>query len=262
MARLVSSLILIMLAALAGCGQGETPPTPQPTPQPTSVAGFRLVLQAEAYAPGEKLSSENLVEAREVLRTRADVLGAESSEVRLEGEDRLVMEIRGAELSDASISTLVRTGFLEIVDGGDDPPAEGELITTTLGPPMGAELATAHPPLLVRGKVYETLITSSQIDRDKIEVTTDPMGQLQVLFALNDDGAHKLAEFTAANIGKYMPLLLDKEVVFVPIIASALPNGEAVIVGRTRDQTRDLEAVLRSGALPARLTVLEMGPLE
>ncbi len=118
---------------------------------------------------------------------------------------------------------------------------------------------TAQPtPEATPTVVYKTIITGEDIDGNKVTVQINPTtGAPEVLFVLKGDGPRKLADFTSANVGKYMPIVLDKRVISSPKIQSAIPNGQGVITGLSRDEARRLAIQLRSGALPLNLRLLE-----
>jgi preprotein translocase subunit SecD len=88
--------------------------------------------------------------------------------------------------------------------------------------------------------------------------STDEYNQPCVLFSLNADGAARFAKATAANIGKYLAIILDNRIESAPVIETAIPGGEARITGSfTQQEVTDLSLILRSGALPASLDTLE-----
>jgi preprotein translocase subunit SecD len=88
--------------------------------------------------------------------------------------------------------------------------------------------------------------------------SSDEYNQPAVLFTLDSAGASKFAKATAANVGRYLAIVLDNRVESAPVIQSAIPSGEARITGSfTQQEVTDLALILRSGALPASLTTLE-----
>ncbi|HET9373204.1 MAG TPA: protein translocase subunit SecD [Vicinamibacterales bacterium] len=88
--------------------------------------------------------------------------------------------------------------------------------------------------------------------------TTDELNQPAVSFTLNSQGVEKFSRVTAANVGKQLAIVLDNRVRSAPVIEGPIPSAEARITGRfTQKEVQDLSLVLRSGALPASLTVQE-----
>ena len=91
-------------------------------------------------------------------------------------------------------------------------------------------------------------------------MTFDQAGQAQVAFTLQGEGPDKFRDFTQANVGKYMPILLDKRVISVPVIQGPIPNGQGVITmgsgaANALGEARVLAQQLKYGALPVSLTL-------
>ena len=83
-------------------------------------------------------------------------------------------------------------------------------------------------------------------------------GQAVVSFKFNSLGGKKFGEATKNNIGERLAIVLDNEVISAPVIQSAIMGGSGVITGNfTVKSANDLALLLRSGALPAPLEVLE-----
>jgi SecD/SecF fusion protein len=83
-------------------------------------------------------------------------------------------------------------------------------------------------------------------------------GQAIVELEMNSKGARTFARVTAANIGKYLAIVLDSTVYSAPVIRSKIPSGRAQIEGSfTLDEAKNLAVVLRAGALPAPVKIVE-----
>ncbi len=84
--------------------------------------------------------------------------------------------------------------------------------------------------------------------------TSEPI----VSFKFNSSGARKFAEATQANVGKPFAIVLDNKVIEAPVIREPILGGSGQISGRfTVQQVNDLSILLRAGALPAPLTIIE-----
>jgi len=82
--------------------------------------------------------------------------------------------------------------------------------------------------------------------------------QLLVSFQFNRKGAREFARFTGENVGRYTAILLDGKVRSYPIMRTKIPDGQGVIEGSFTDQeARDLAIILRAGALPADMFIIE-----
>jgi SecD/SecF fusion protein len=79
-----------------------------------------------------------------------------------------------------------------------------------------------------------------------------------VTLELNKEGARAMARTSAANIGKRLAIVLDHHVFSAPVIEEKIPTGQARITGGfDMDEARDLAIVLRAGALPAPVEIIE-----
>jgi preprotein translocase subunit SecD len=83
-------------------------------------------------------------------------------------------------------------------------------------------------------------------------------GAAVVNMSLTSDGARRFSKITAANIDKRLAIVLDGRIFSAPVIRSKIPNGNAEISGmKNYDEARDLSIVLRAGALPAPMEIIE-----
>ncbi len=84
------------------------------------------------------------------------------------------------------------------------------------------------------------------------------MGQPVVYLSMNSEGAKIWSRLTGANIGRRMAIVLDDKVHMAPVIRSKIPNGQTVIEGmENMDEAKDMEIVLKAGALPAPVDIIE-----
>ena len=82
--------------------------------------------------------------------------------------------------------------------------------------------------------------------------------QPEVLMSMNSEGTSKWARITGANIGKRIAIVLDGAVYSAPVVQSKIPSGNSVINGiGSLEEAKDLEIVLKAGALPAPVRIIE-----
>lgn len=102
-------------------------------------------------------------------------------------------------------------------------------------------------PELTGGVITEAKATFSAQDN-----------QPEVLMSMNDEGTSKWARITGANIGKQIAIVLDGAVYSAPVVQSRIPSGNSVINGiGSLEEAKDLEIILKAGALPAPVRILE-----
>ena len=103
----------------------------------------------------------------------------------------------------------------------------------------------------------ETVMTG-----DDLKDAKEEMGQNKqplVAIELSDEGAKKFADLTSKNIGRHISITLDGEVLTNPVVQQAITGGKATISGsKSLDEAKDLAILLRSGALPVKINVLEV----
>ncbi len=150
--------------------------------------------------------------------------------------------------------TETTTTTLEI----EPPPAESqpspsvtETPTDTL--PAGAEPTPEVPAITDR--VFATVLTGIHLKSAYVQ-RNEQTGEISIALEMTDTGAELFATYTAANVGTYLPIVLDKEIISSPVIQSAIPDGQAVIQGDfTPEEAQRLVVQLRYGALPIPLRV-------
>ncbi|MDA8218476.1 MAG: protein translocase subunit SecD [Dehalococcoidales bacterium] len=104
--------------------------------------------------------------------------------------------------------------------------------------------------------VYQTVLTGK--DLKSADVRFDEYGQPYIYFSLTSDGAKKFADFTSANVWRYLTITMDKTVLSSPRINSAITQGEGIIEGRfSLDEAKAIVLQLKYGALPVPLKVVE-----
>jgi preprotein translocase subunit SecD len=102
-------------------------------------------------------------------------------------------------------------------------------------------------PELTGGVITEAKATFSAQD-----------SQPEVLMSMNEEGTSKWARITGANIGKQVAIVLDGSIYSAPVVQSRIPSGNSVINGiGDLNEAKDLEIILKAGALPAPVKILE-----
>ena len=216
--------------------------------------GLQVLLEAD-LPENVEVDADSMETARTIMENRTNALGVSENLLQIAGERRIVGEFPGLDNTDEVLGTIQQTGLLEFVDTGDISMPPDATIQTDFA--TGGEITT---PVTEDGEdaptVYHTVMTGQ--DLRQVAVTQDQLGQYVVQFELTPEGADIFGEYTAANIGKYLTIVLDKQVVSSPVINSAIPDGSGIIQGNFTSETANTLAVqLRYGSLPVPLKVVE-----
>ncbi|MEX0788838.1 MAG: protein translocase subunit SecD, partial [Anaerolineales bacterium] len=112
------------------------------------------------------------------------------------------------------------------------------------------------PSAAPAGPVFHTVMTGA--DLAGVTATSDQVGQYAVSFTLTPQGTQVFADFTRTHVGRPLAIVLDKQVISVPVIQSAITEGQGSITGSfTREEANQLAVQLRYGSLPVPLKIVE-----
>ncbi len=253
--------------------------------------GLQTLLQADVPNCASVDPAELNV-TRQILESRANALGVSEVTMQVAGNCRIVAEFPGINNPEQVVAALQQTGLLEFVDMGSNPVPVGTVIKTDYGQTSAtqpaaagtAQTSTATPfatataqsavtatPLAnttpsataqpsatatTPATVYHTVMTGAALDT--VSVQTSSVGQYEIAFTLKSNGTQVFSDYTTANVGKYLAIVLDKKVISIPVINSAITGGQGVIQGNfTVDTANALAVQLRYGSLPVPVKVVE-----
>ena len=115
-------------------------------------------------------------------------------------------------------------------------------------------METTSPIILKR----QALLTGELLTDARVCIGSELGNELYVALEFNDEGARIFDQTTAQNVGKRLAIILDNTVYSAPQIKERISGGKAQITGGfTMDEARDLAIVLRAGALPAPVKVVQ-----
>ena len=199
----------------------------------------------------------------ETIRNRIDQFGVAEPTITRQGEDRILVQLPGIQDPERAKALIGKTALLEF-KLVDDRATPEEALAGKL--PEGDEVlyqrrvdkqtkAERKIPYVV-GK--RTLLTGAELTRAEVNADPNSPGNWQVAIEFTANGARIFGEITEQNVGRHLAIVLDGVLQSAPRINERIPGGRAVITGQfTVDEARDLAIVLRAGALPAPVTVLE-----
>lgn len=183
--------------------------------------GTHIVMQAEDTEEN-KVTNEAITQVINIMQKRVNEMGLTEPIIQREGANRIIIELPGEKDPQKAIETIGKTAVLQFKD------EEGNVKLT------GEDLKNAK----------------EQMGQNK---------QPLVALEFSDEGEKKFGALTAANIGRHIGIYLDGELLTNPVVNEAITGGSAVITGqRTLEEAKDLAILLRSGALPVKVSVMEV----
>ena len=198
-----------------------------------------------------QLKAKIVDQSIEIVRRRIDELGTKEPVIQSQGSSRIVVQLPGLQNPEYVKTLLGKTAKMSfhLVDSA-------ARVSDAKRGKLGGKYKLAYGEM---GEPY--IITRKPVVGGENLVDAQPSfqdGQAVVSFRFNSLGGKKFGEVTKNNIGERLAIVLDNEVISAPTIQSAIMGGSGVITGNfTVKSANDLALLLRSGALPAPLEVLE-----
>ncbi len=231
------------------------------------------------------IESNSIAQALEVIRNRVDLFGVAEPLIVRQGTNQIVVQLPGIKDPQRAIDLIGRTAQLEFKkvseasvdtaglveqarrDGKIPAGATGEQITKALAGqiPEGTEVLPIRerdPQTGVTTTTYilleqPLLMAGSAVKGARLSFEPNT-GEAYVLVDFTPVGARTFDQITAANVGKRLAIVLDGVVQSAPTIQERISRGKAQITGSfTTDEAHDLAIVLRAGALPAPVKIVQ-----
>jgi protein-export membrane protein SecD len=173
-----------------------------------------------------------------------------------EGAETRDLESEPTPTAEVSPSPTVTTSLEIEPPAGAGTPSEPTVAVPTPTPPSELETgAAAGDGPAITDRVFATVLTGAHL-RSAVVQRDEQTGQFLIAFELNEDGAVIFEEYTGRNIGNFLSIVLDKEIISSLVIQSQIPGGTGVIQGDfTLEEARQLVVQLRYGSLPVPLRV-------
>ncbi|MBQ3451688.1 MAG: protein translocase subunit SecD, partial [Selenomonadaceae bacterium] len=180
-----------------------------------------VVLQAEDTEIA-KVDEDAMQRVVSIMEKRVNELGLTEPIIQREGERRVIIELPGIKDPDKAIETIGKTAMLEFKDDAGN-----------------------------------TLLTGTDL-KDAQAAMNQQNGQCVVNLEFSDEGAQKFADATLENVGRQIAILLDGEILTNPVVREPILGGKAEISGqRDLEEAQHLAVLLRSGALPVKVNIIE-----
>ncbi len=181
-----------------------------------------------------------------MLNRRVNGLGTTEPNIQRQGYDRIIVEVPGLKDTDRLkeiVGTTAKLEFRLVAEPGYNP-ADVDMLDQTDQPGQ----LPVEKQVMVQGED----LTDAQPGFD--QRTGEPV----VNFRFNIRGGQKFGQVTSANVGRPFAIVLDNKVISAPRILGPITGGSGQISGHfTVEQANNLAILLRAGALPAKLTIVE-----
>ena len=198
---------------------------------------------------------QSVEQSIQIIERRVNELGTVEPLIQRQGADRILVQVPGLQDPTRLKELLGKTAKLDFRMVDVSIPAEQTLQGRV--PPDSEILyssTTPRTPYLVEKRILVSGgdLTDAQPGFD--QRTSEPV----VNFRFNTSGARKFAQVTQENVGKPFAIILDNQVISAPVIREPILGGSGQISGSfTVESANDLAILLRAGALPAPLTIIE-----
>lgn len=213
--------------------------------------GSYLVLEGQD-TPQRRATPEDVDAAMRVIENRIDQLGLVEPNLQRQGSRRIIVELPGIQDPERAIALIGKTALLEFVDTGATSLPEG---ARWRADGKTVELPPPAQPMPLEKKVILTGADLQDAQASFDQETGEPI----VNFQFKGSGARTFENFTAANVGRHLTIVLDNEVISSPVIRDRIAGGRGQISGGFQElnEARDLAVLLRGGALPVPVEVIE-----
>ena len=182
--------------------------------------GVSVTLQA-VPEKGQTVSSDDMKNLADIMDKRVNEFGVAEPVIQIEGKDRIIVELAGLSDIDQAVNMLGTTAKLEFQD------PDGNVILD------GSDLKNAY-------------------------VAQESTGSYQVALEFTSSGKKAFAEATGKYLGQAISIVLDNKVISAPTVQAKITDGKAVITGiGDYDKCAELASLLRGGALPVNVKVIE-----
>ncbi len=221
---------------------------------------FRLVMTEREI---NRLRDDAVRQGLETIRNRVDQFGVAEPTIARQGSDRILIQLPGVQDPERAKALIGKTALLEFKLLDERTPVDaavaGQLPETSevlYQRRVDKETKTERKQPYVVGK--RALLTGAELTRAEVQADPNAPGNWQVAIEFTPTGARIFGDVTEQSVGRHLAIVLDGSVYSAPRINERIPGGRAVITGQfTVEEARDLAIVLRAGALPAPVTILE-----
>ena len=229
------------------------------TSEAEGIETIKLDLPDEETEHIKRLAAE---QALETIRNRIDQFGVSEPDIRNQGKKRILIQLPGIKDTKRAKELIGKTALLEfkLVDEAGDISAA---LKGSLAP--GTQLLyqikedpatnrTVKTPYLVKKRA---LLTGAYLTDAKVQIDSQ-YNEPYVSIEFDKKGGRIFSQITEQNVKKRLAIVLDSKIYSAPVIQEKISGGSARITGNfSTDEAHDLAIVLRAGALPAPVEIIE-----
>lgn len=243
----------------------------------TTTSGQAIVATI-SNAERTRIKDNAVDQALETIRNRIDQFGVSEPTIHRQGENEIVVQLPGVKDPKRAIELVGRTAQLEFKIVDDENPLAAQL-PQSVGPGDEDKLLndfrdklSAEDEILFEKKVNretgvvtkmpillkkQAVITGNLLSEARVSLDSR-YSEPYVSISFNAEGAKIFEEVTAANVKKRMAIILDNTIYSAPVIQEKIGGGNAQVTGNfSMEEAKDLTIVLKAGALPAPLKMLQ-----
>jgi len=201
----------------------------------------------------KSIQNAAIKQSLEIVRKRIDESGTKEPLIQRSGKNRILLQLPGVKNPERIKELLGKTAKLTFHMVDDENTSGLSANIAPFGKQIVFDLYDSEIKYLIEKKSRvggENLVDA--------KASFDPNEGHAVSFRFDTTGAQKFGKATSENIGKRFAVILDGMVITAPVIKSAITGGSGIISGNfTSQEATDLAVLLRAGALPAPLLIVE-----
>ncbi len=201
----------------------------------------------------KSIQESAIKQSLEIVRKRIDESGTKEPLIQRSGKNRILLQLPGVKDPERIKDLLGKTAKLTFHMVDDEDTISLKVNRAPFGKIIVSDYLDKEIKYLVEKKSRvggENLVDA--------KTSFDPTDGHAVSFRFDTTGAQKFGKATSDNVGKRFAVILDDVVITAPVIRSAITGGSGVISGNfTSQEAADLAVLLRAGALPAPLNIIE-----
>ena len=200
------------------------------------VGGSHLVYEVDLSGVSSVDQASVLNGLRDIMENRVNLFGVSEPNIVLSksrGKSQIIVELAGIKDPEEAISQIGRTALLVFAE----------------------ETQTGSSTNIIPTELTGRYLVGAGLTSD------EQIGQPQVTLRFNAEGARLFENITARNVGKFLNILVDNQIVSHARVNERIPGGNAVITGMDVKSAQSLVNLLNAGALPAPVTIVSQSTI-